>query len=66
MFKSTNSASLGVIIRDTNGTVISALSARVPLPQLDYRRAVQLGYPHMTETFAFMALVDGFFILALP
>ena len=48
LFKSSNSAGLGVIIRDTNGAVIGALSARVPLPQsvalveaLACRRAVQ-------------------------
>nr|XP_023910596.1 uncharacterized protein LOC112022259 [Quercus suber] len=43
-----HSASLGVIIRDNNGAVIGALSARVPLPQsvamveaLACRRAIQ-------------------------
>ena len=56
LFKSTNSAGLGVVIRDTNSVVIrdtnsvviGALSARVPLPQsvamveaLACRRAVQ-------------------------
>ncbi|KAL0009439.1 hypothetical protein SO802_010941 [Lithocarpus litseifolius] len=48
LFKSTDLACLGMIIRDTNGTVIGALSARVPLPQsvamveaLACRRAVQ-------------------------
>ncbi|KAL0010991.1 hypothetical protein SO802_006099 [Lithocarpus litseifolius] len=33
IFKSNDSAGLGVIIRDSNGAVIGALSARVPLPQ---------------------------------
>lgn len=33
LFKSTDSASLGVIIRDTNAAVIGALLMRVPLPQ---------------------------------
>ena len=48
LFKSSNSARLGVIIRDTNGVVIGVLSARVPLPQsvalveaLACRRVVQ-------------------------
>ena len=48
LFKSSNSTGLGVIIRDTNGVVIGALSTRVPLPQsvamveaLACRRAVQ-------------------------
>ena len=33
MFRSTNSTSLGVLIRDWRGAVIGALSMRVPLPQ---------------------------------
>ena len=48
IFKSIDSAGLGVIIRDTNGAVIGALLAQVPLPQsvamveaLACRRAVQ-------------------------
>ena len=48
LFKSTNSVGLGVVIRDTNGAVIGALSARVPLPQsvamveaLACKRAIQ-------------------------
>ncbi|XP_075655083.1 uncharacterized protein LOC142625282 [Castanea sativa] len=48
LFKHTNSAGLGIVIRDNNGAVISALSTRIPLPQssamvevLACRRAIQ-------------------------
>lgn len=47
-FKRTNSAGLGVIIRNNKGAVIGALAMRIPLPQsvaaieaLACRRAVQ-------------------------
>ena len=49
VFNNINTAGIGVVIRDSNATVIGALSRRIPLPQtveeveaLACRRAVQL------------------------